>query len=43
MLGDMPPEAYERGDNLVRFVIRPALMKLNGLSLGVGPVEELAN
>ena len=28
----VPPEAYERGDNLMRFVIRPALLEVNGLS-----------
>lgn len=28
----VPPDAYERGDNLMRFVIRPALLEVNGLS-----------
>ena len=28
----VPPDAYERGDNLMHFVIRPALMEVNGLS-----------
>jgi hypothetical protein len=28
----VPPDAYDRGDNLLRFVIRPALMEVNGLS-----------
>lgn len=28
----VPPDAYERGDNLMRFVIRPALTEVNGLS-----------
>jgi hypothetical protein len=32
MLGGVSPEAYERGDNLMRFVIQPALMEVNGLS-----------
>lgn len=32
----VPPGAYERGDNFMRFVIRPALLEVNGLSdLGV--------
>lgn len=28
----VPPDAYERGDNFMRFVIRPALLEVNGLS-----------
>ena len=28
----VPPEAYDRVDNLMWFVIRPALMEVNGLS-----------
>lgn len=28
----VPPEAYERGDNFMRFVIEPALLEVNGLS-----------
>ena len=32
----VPPDAYERGDNFMRFVIKPALLEVNGLSdLGV--------
>jgi hypothetical protein len=28
----VPPGAYERGDNFMRFVIEPALLEVNGLS-----------
>ena len=28
----VPPDAYERGDNFMRFVIKPALLEINGLS-----------
>ncbi|WP_396274164.1 hypothetical protein [Granulicella aggregans] len=28
----VPPDAYERGDNFMRFVIKPALLEVNGLS-----------
>jgi plasmid replication initiation protein len=28
----VPPAAYERGDNFMRFVIKPALLEINGLS-----------
>jgi Initiator Replication protein len=28
----VPADSYERGDNLMRFVIRPALLEVNGLS-----------
>lgn len=28
----VPPDAYERGDNFMRFVLRPALLEVNGLS-----------
>ena len=28
----VPPGAYDRGDNFVRFVIKPALLEVNGLS-----------
>ncbi len=28
----VPPDAYERGDNFMRFVIRPAMLEVNGLS-----------
>jgi len=28
----VPPDGYERGDNFMRFVLRPALLEVNGLS-----------
>ncbi len=28
----VPPDAYERGDNFMRFVLRPALLEVNGVS-----------
>jgi plasmid replication initiation protein len=28
----VPPDAYERGDNFMRFVLAPALLEVNGLS-----------
>jgi len=28
----VPPDAYDRGDNFMRFVIQPALLEVNGLS-----------
>jgi len=31
-LRGVPPDGYERGDNFMRFVLRPALLEVNGLS-----------
>ena len=28
----VPPDAYERGDNFMRYVLRPALLEVNGVS-----------
>ena len=28
----MPPDAYERGNDLMRYVVNPAILEVNGLS-----------